>query len=142
MFCYAHFLFAEFCKLRHQIKCFVTVKTTDKKIFVDTNISLETLGKITDKDHVLIMLADPSISVSRFFDRPDSEKQFLYQLLLKEKNPDAAIANFRACLEKVNSQENYDKFLHSGFQILLKDESRSIDETMQMVELYLKLKRI
>ena len=40
------------------------------------------------------MLADPSISVSRFFDRPDSEKQFLYQLLLKEKNPDAAIANF------------------------------------------------
>lgn len=115
------------------------VKTTDKKIFVDTNISLETLGKITDKDHVLIMLADPSISVSRFFDRPDSEKQFLYQLLLKEKNPDAAIANFRACLEKVNSQENYDKFLHSGFQILLKDESRSIDETMQMVELYLKL---
>ena len=118
------------------------VKTTDKKIFVDTNISLETLGKITDKDHVLIMLADPSISVSRFFDRPDSEKQFLYQLLLKEKNPDAATANFRACLEKVNSQENYDKFLHSGFQILLKDESRSIDETMQMVELYLKLKRI
>ena len=66
------------------------VKTTDKKIFVDTNISLETLGKITDKDHVLIMLADPSISVSRFFDRPDSEKQFLYQLLLKEKNPDSS----------------------------------------------------
>ncbi len=91
------------------------------------------------KDHVMIMLADPQISVSRFFDRPDSEKQFLYQLLLKEKNPDAAIANFRSCLEKVNSQENYDKFLYAGFNVLLKDESRSIDETMQMVELYLKL---
>lgn len=115
------------------------VSTTDKKIFVDTNISLETLGKITDKDHVMIMLADPSISVSRFFDRPDSEKQFLYQLLLNEKNPDAAIANFRACLEKVNSQENYDKFLHSGFNVILKDESRRIDETMQIVENYLKL---
>ena len=115
------------------------VRTTDKKIFVDTNISLETLRKISDKDHVMIMLADPQISVSRFFDRPDSEKQFLYQLLLKEKNPDAAIANFRSCLEKVNSQENYDKFLYAGFNVLLKDESRSIDETMQMVELYLKL---
>lgn len=115
------------------------VKSTDKKIFVDTNISLETLWEISDKDHVMIMLADPQISVSRFFDRPDSEKQFLYQLLLKEKNPDAAIANFRACLEKVNSQENYDKFLYAGFNVLLKDESRSIDETMQMVELYLKL---
>lgn len=115
------------------------VRTTDKKIFVDTNISLQTLEKISDKNHVMIMLADPQISVSRFFDRSDSEKQFLYQLLLKEKNPDAAIANFRACLEKVNSQENYDKFLHSGFQVLLKDESRSIEETMQVVESYLKL---
>ena len=115
------------------------VRTTDKKIFVDTNISLETLGKISDKDHVMIMLADPKISVSRFFDRPDSEKQFLYQLLLKEKNPDAAIANFRECLSKVNSQENYDKFLCSGFNVLLKDESRSIEDTMQMVENYLKL---
>ena len=115
------------------------VKTTDKKIFVDTNISLETLRKISDKDHVMIMLADPQISVSRFFDRPDSEKQFLYQLLLKEKNPDAAIANFRACLEKVNSQENYNKFLNSGFSVLLKDESRSIEETTHVVEKYLKL---
>ena len=115
------------------------VKTTDKKIFVDTNISLETLRKISDKGHVMIMLADPQISVSRFFDRPDSEKQFLYQLLLKEKNPDAAIANFRACLEKVNSQENYNKFLNSGFSVLLKDESRSIEETTHVVEKYLKL---
>ena len=115
------------------------VKTTDKKIFVDTNISLETLRKISDKDHVMIMLADPQISVSRFFDRPDSEKQFLYQLLLKEKKPDAAIANFRACLEKVNSQENYNKFLNSGFSVLLKDESRSIEETTHVVEKYLKL---
>ena len=115
------------------------VKTTDKKIFVDTNISLETLKEISDKDHVMIMLADPQISVSRFFDRPDSEKQFLYQLLLKEKNPDAAIANFRACLEKINSQEKYDKFLSSGFRVLLKDESRTIEETIRLVENCLQL---
>ena len=115
------------------------VTKTDKKIFVDTNISPETLREISDVNHVMIMLADPQISVSRFFDRPDSEKQFLYQLLLKEKDPEAAIANFRECLAKVNSQENYDKFLHSGFQVLLRDESRSIEETMQMVEKCLKL---
>ena len=112
-----------------------------KKIFVDTNIPLETLKNITDNDHVMIMLADPQISVSRFFDRPDSEKQFLYQLLLKEKDSEAAVANFRECLSKVNSQENYDKLLHSGFQVLLKDESRSIEETMQIVENYMKLLR-
>lgn len=115
------------------------VKTTDKKIFVDTNICLETLRRISDINHVMIMLADPHISVSRFFDRPDSEKQFLYQLLLNEKDPEAAIANFRECLSKVNSQENYDMFLNSGFQVLLKDENRNIDETMEIVEKYLGL---
>ena len=34
---------------------------TDKMVFVDTNISLETLREISDYDHVLIMLADPDI---------------------------------------------------------------------------------
>ena len=85
-----------------------------KKVFVDTNISLATLREISDKDHVLIMLADPGISVSRFFDRPDSEKQFLYQLLLKEPDPQAAIANFRECLSRINSVENYNAFKNSG----------------------------
>ena len=117
----------------------ILIRTTDKKIFVDTNISLETLGKISDKDHVMVMLADPKISVSRFFDRPDREKQFLYQLLLKEENPETAMANFRECLSKVNSQEKYDKFFYSGFHVLLKDESRSIEDTMKMIEKYMKL---
>lgn len=115
------------------------IATTDKPIFVDTNISLETLREISDNNHVMIMLADPQISVSRFFDRPDKEKQFLYQLLLKEEKPEAAIANFRACLSEVNSKEKYEMFLQSGFQVLLKDENRSIEETMKIVEKYLKL---
>lgn len=115
------------------------IATTDKPIFVDTNISLETLREISDNNHVMIMLADPQISVSRFFDRPDKEKQFLYQLLLKEENPEAAIANFRACLSEVNSKEKYEMFLQSGFHVLLKDENRSIEETMKIVEKYLKL---
>ncbi len=59
-----------------------------KPVFVDTNISLETLERITDKQHVLIMLADPEISVRRFFERPDKEKQFLYQLMLEEPDPE------------------------------------------------------
>ncbi len=61
------------------------------------------------------MLADPSISVNHFFERPDKEKQFLYQLLLKESNPEDALNNFRECLKRINSKENYDKFLNSGF---------------------------
>ena len=105
-----------------------------KKIFVDTNISVETLWKISDKNHVAIMLADPEISVRRFFERPDKEKQFLYRLLLEEKDPYAALENFRQCLKLINSKENYDKFERSGFNVFVRDENRSIEDTMRLVE--------
>ena len=81
------------------------VSGTKKKIFVDTNIPIEILHEVSDENHVLIMLADPNISVQRFFERSDKEKQFLYQLLLKEDNPEDAVINFRECLKRINSQE-------------------------------------
>ncbi len=112
----------------------------DNLIFVDTNISIETLSKISDKDHVLIMLADPDISVNRFFERPDREKQFLYKLLLNEEDPEKALLNFRNCLKRINTKEKYNEFLNSGFNIILRDEKRSIDETLKLVERSFKLK--
>lgn len=105
------------------------VSRTKKKIFVDTNISVEILHEISDENHVLIMLADPNISVQRFFERPDKEKQFLYQLLLKEDNSEEAMINFRECLKRINSQERYMMFQKSGFNVITRDENRSIDET-------------
>lgn len=106
----------------------------DKRIFVDTNIPIEVLTEISDKDHVLIMLADPDISVNRFFERPDKEKQFLYQLLLKEERPNEALENFRKCLMRVNSTEIYNHFLNSGFNVILRNEERTIEETLLLVE--------
>lgn len=106
----------------------------DKMVFVDTNISIETLKEISDHDHVLIMLADPDISVNRFFERPDKEKQFLYQLLMDEENPELAMENFRQCLKRINSCAEYDSFLHSGFRVIVRDERRSIADTFAMVE--------
>ena len=105
-----------------------------KPVFVDTNISLETLGRIADREHILIMLTDPEISVRRFFERPDQEKQFLYQLMLEEPNPEHALANFRECLKRINSQARYDRFLYSGFPVIHRDENRSIEQTLVMVE--------
>ena len=106
---------------------------------MDTNIPISILHEISDTDHTLIMLADPKISVSRFFDRPDKEKQFIYQLLLAESDPDAAIKNYRAILEKINSQENYEAFKNSGFNVIFRDEERSIEDTLKLVERALKL---
>lgn len=110
------------------------VSKQNELVFVDTNIPVEMLWKISDKDHVLIMLADPQISVNRFFERPDREKQFLYQLLLNEENPDEAMENFRRCLTRVNSREVYNGFLNSGFHVIVRDDNRSIEETLLMVE--------
>ena len=110
------------------------LKDENQLVFVDTNISVDTLKKVASPGHVLIMLADPDISVHRFFDRPDAEKQFLYQLLLREADPGAAMDNFRRCLEKINSRENYDAFLHSGFPVIFRDENRSVEETFSLVK--------
>lgn len=105
-----------------------------KMVFVDTNISMATLKEISDNDHVLVMLADPDISVNRFFERPDKEKQFLYRLLMEEENPEAAMENFRECLKRINSHANYDSFLNSGFKVIIRDENRSIEDTLNLVE--------
>lgn len=116
------------------------LKKQGRKIFVDTNISIETLKKISDTEHVLVMLSDQMVSVNRFFERPDREKQFLYRLLMQEPDPDAALANFREMLMRVNSKQAYDKFLYSGFKVLLRDDNRTVEDTLEIVESMLKFK--
>lgn len=114
-------------------------RETTQKIFVDTNLPVEQLREWADPAHVLIMLAPPEISVNRFFQRPDREKQFLYRLLLEEPDPEAALENFRQCLARINSPERYQAFLHSGFPVLLREDSRTPAETMALAETLLGL---
>lgn len=106
----------------------------DKKIFVDTNICVDTLHKISDTEHVLVMLADPEIGIHRFFDRPDPEKQFLYQLMLEEPDPQAALDNYREILTRLCSKESYEEHENSGFKVIYRDENRSQEETVRLAE--------
>ena len=110
------------------------LKDQGRPVFVDTNISIETLKSITPADHVLVMLADPQISVRRFFERPDREKQFLYRLIMDEPDPEKAMENYRKGLMLINSQENYEHYLHAGFHVIIRNENRSIEQTLEMVE--------
>ena len=109
-------------------------ETQGKLIFVDTNICIETLHKITDEKHVLVMMSDPTIAISRFFDRPDPEKQFLYKLMLEEPDPQAALDNYRAMLELLHSKESYDELENSGFSVIYRDENRTQEETVVLAE--------
>ena len=117
-----------------ELKILSDMSQEEKPIFVDTNISIETLRTIADHHHVLIMLADTQISVRRFFERPDLEKQFLYQLIMEEPDPEQALENYRQGLMRIHSQERYERFLYSGFHVIHRDENRSIEKTLALVE--------
>ena len=117
-----------------ELRLLDSLKDQGRPVFVDTNISIETLKSITPEDHVLVMLADPQISVRRFFERPDREKQFLYRLIMDEPDPEKALENYRKGLMLINSQENYEQYLHSGFHVIIRDESRTILQTLELVE--------
>ena len=106
----------------------------EKRIFVDTNICIDTLHRISDRRHVLVMLADPEVGIHRFFDRPDPEKQFLYRLMLEEPDPQAALDNYREILKRICSEESYRELLNSGFPVIFRDENRSEEETVLLAE--------
>ena len=109
-------------------------ETQGKLIFVDTNICIETLHQITDEKHVLVMMSDPTIAISRFFDRPDPEKQFLYKLMLEEPDPQAALDNYREIMTRIHSRECYDELENAGFPIIYRDENRTQEETVALAE--------
>ena len=117
-----------------ELKILDALKNRDRPVFADTNISIETLKKTAPPEHVLVMLADPQLSVRRFFERPDREKQFLYRLIMDEPDPGKAMENYRNGLMLINSQENYDRYFHAGFHVIIRDESRTILQTLEMAE--------
>ena len=110
-----------------------------KKIFVDTNIPVDVLREISDYHHVAIMLSPTNLAVERFFDRPDAEKQFIYQKLLECPDPDAAISNYRRCLELINGPEHYREFVGSGFFTHLRTDESTIDQALQILETHFQL---
>lgn len=42
--------------------------------------------------------------------------------------------NYRQGLILINSKEKYDMYLHSGFPGIIRDENRSIEETLALAE--------
>lgn len=96
-----------------------------KKLIVDTNIPLEWLHLIAAHDHVAVMLSPQAMSVARFFDRSDPEKQFLLSQLQQFPDPDAALENFRNCLAAINSPECYAAYANSGFFTLVREDAEA-----------------
>ena len=104
----------------------------NRPVFVDTNIPLNLLREIGA--NVLIMLSPQHMSVERFFDREDPEKQFLLGQLEAFPDPEAAKANFRACLAALNSPECFAEFERSGFPVYIRREDSTPEEAVAFAE--------
>ncbi len=113
------------------------------KVIVDTNIPLDILHEIAEYHQVAVMLAPQSMSVERFFDREDAEKQFLLKQIQKAEDPEKTMENFKACLARVNSQEIYERFADSGFFTLYREagETDTREEVLEKLAMHFGLKQ-
>lgn len=96
-----------------------------KKIIVDTNIPLEILKEISDYNHVVVMLSPQSMSVDRFFDRSDADKQFILKVIDSCENPNAVMENYKRGLALINSKKHYDEYANSGFFTVIRQDTEN-----------------
>lgn len=101
----------------------IRLSASGKKLIVDTNIPLKMLKEISDYNHVAVMLSQQSMSVDRFFDRSDPDKQFLLSEIDKCPDPEKTMANFRACIARVNRPEIREQMKNSGFFVLERENT-------------------
>lgn len=95
----------------------------NRKVIVDTNISVDTLKEISDYNHVAVMLSPLSMSVERFFDRSDPEKQFLLKVIESCEDSERVMENYRRGLELINGKVHYDEYANSGFFTVVRQDN-------------------
>lgn len=96
----------------------------NRKVIVDTNISVDILKEISDYNHVVVMLSPQSMSVERFFDRSDPEKQFLLNVIESCEDSETVMKNYRKGLALINSQKHYDEYANSGFFTVVRQDTQ------------------
>lgn len=96
----------------------------DRKVIVDTNIPVGILKEISNYNHVAVMLSPLSMSVDRFFDRSDPEKQFLLNVIESCEDSKKVMENYRRGLELINGQKHYDEYANSGFFTVVRQDTQ------------------
>lgn len=114
----------------------------DRKVIADTSIPLDILREISDYHHVAVMLSPQSMSVERFFDRSDPDKQFLLSVIDSCENSEAVMQNYRRGLALINSQKHYDEYAQSGFFTVVReaDGRDTREEVCDLIARHFRLK--
>ena len=95
----------------------------DKRVIVDTNIPIDVLKEISDYHRVAVMLSPQSMSVERFFDRSDPDKQFILGVIDSCDDPEAVMQSYRAGLARINSPKHYGEYANSGFFTVVREDN-------------------
>lgn len=95
----------------------------DRKVIADTSIPVEVLKEISDYHHIAVMLSPQSLSVERFFDRNDPDKQFILSVIDSCENSEAVMENYKCGLALINSQKHYDEYAQSGFFTIVRENN-------------------
>lgn len=111
----------------------------NQKVIVDTNIPIDILHKISDYNHVAILLSPQCMSVNDFFNRKDPEKLFILNQIMKTENPEHTLENFKKCIKEVNSLEHYNEFLNSGFKCFIRKENSNLEHRYNQIIKHFKL---
>lgn len=99
--------------------------SAERKVIVDTNIPCRVLWEISDYHRVAVMLSPQSMSVEKFFDRGDEEKQLLLSEIQKCPDPEGTLRNFKECIARVNSPKYYSQWEHSGFFTIVRENEEA-----------------
>lgn len=69
------------------------------------------------------MLCPESMSINRFFDRNDPEKQFLLSVIRNCEDSESVMENYKRGLARINSPMHYDELAHSGFFTVIREDN-------------------
>lgn len=111
----------------------IRLSASGKKIIVDTCIPCDVLHRISDYNHVAIMLSSPDMAVAKFFDRSDAEKRAMLDAIESGPEPEKTLETFRQGIARMNSQEVYDQFADSGFFTLVRPDD-GMDTRDEMIQ--------
>ena len=102
----------------------------DQRVIADVHIPLEDLKRIAEYHQVVLLIAEPEMIVENFFNRED--KQDMYECIMSTPHPQETLENVKNALRTASIP--LEEFYKSGFKCIVRDDSRSIEQTFREIE--------
>jgi hypothetical protein len=102
----------------------------DQRVIADVHIPMENLKRIAEYHQVVLLIAEPEMIVESYFNRED--KQDIYECIMSTPHPQETLENVKNALRAASIP--LEEFYKSGFKCIVRDDSRSIEQTFREIE--------